>query len=123
MESSLPLHDRPAACVVAQQYSSATFVSLTFHSRKKKSRCVFLNVIIVTSFTFITNALRMTFGISESCHAWSVRTSFYHTYKLLTLYQNTKAYGGSALNFPTFLASIFDGGSKLAKRFERRAQG
>jgi hypothetical protein len=31
-----PQHDRPAACVIAQQYSSATFVSLRFHSGKKK---------------------------------------------------------------------------------------
>ena len=29
-------HDRPAACVIAQQYSSAIFVLLRFHSRKKK---------------------------------------------------------------------------------------
>jgi hypothetical protein len=27
-------HDRPAACVIAQQYSSATYVLLRFHSRK-----------------------------------------------------------------------------------------
>jgi len=31
-----PQYDRPAACVIAQQYSSATFVSLRFHYRKKK---------------------------------------------------------------------------------------
>jgi hypothetical protein len=29
-------HDRPAACVIAQQYSSVTFVSLRFYSRKEK---------------------------------------------------------------------------------------
>jgi hypothetical protein len=29
-------HNRPTACVIAQQYSSATFVSLPFNSRKKK---------------------------------------------------------------------------------------
>jgi len=40
MGSSRPLHDRPAACVVAQQYSSATFVSLPFLSRKKKKKSV-----------------------------------------------------------------------------------
>jgi len=28
--------DRPAACVIAQQYSSTKFVSLLFHSRKEK---------------------------------------------------------------------------------------
>ena len=29
-------HDLPAACVIAQQYSSATFASLHFHTRNKK---------------------------------------------------------------------------------------
>jgi hypothetical protein len=29
-------HDRPVACVIAQQYCSATFVSLCSHSRKEK---------------------------------------------------------------------------------------
>ena len=29
-------HDRPATCVIAQQHSSATFVSFNFHSRMKK---------------------------------------------------------------------------------------
>jgi hypothetical protein len=31
-----PQHDRPAACVIAQQYSSATFVSLRSHPRREK---------------------------------------------------------------------------------------
>jgi hypothetical protein len=30
------LHDRSAACVIAQQYSSATFISLHFRSRHCK---------------------------------------------------------------------------------------
>ena len=30
-----PEHDRPAACVIAQQYSSAIFASLRFNSRKE----------------------------------------------------------------------------------------
>jgi hypothetical protein len=34
--SDRPQHDRPAACVIAQQYSFATFVSMCFHSRKEK---------------------------------------------------------------------------------------
>jgi hypothetical protein len=29
-------HDRPVACVIAQQYSSATFVLLRFYSRAEK---------------------------------------------------------------------------------------
>jgi hypothetical protein len=30
-------HDLPAACVIAQQYSSATFALLHFHTRNKKN--------------------------------------------------------------------------------------
>jgi hypothetical protein len=76
MESSRPLHDRPAACVVAQQYSSATFVSLPFHSRtKKKNKYAFLDIFIATSFNFITKVLRLKLRIFESCQSWSVRTS------------------------------------------------
>jgi len=33
-ESDWPQYGRPAACVIAQQYSSATFVILRFHYRK-----------------------------------------------------------------------------------------
>jgi len=36
MEVDRPLHDRPVAYVIAQEYSSAIFVSLRFHSRKEK---------------------------------------------------------------------------------------
>ena len=35
MEPGRPQHTHPAACVIAQQYSSATF-SLRFHSDKEK---------------------------------------------------------------------------------------
>ena len=35
-EFDWPLHEHPAACVIAQQYSSATFVSLRFQSRIHK---------------------------------------------------------------------------------------
>jgi hypothetical protein len=31
-----PQHDGPAACVIAQQCSSITFVSLRFHFREEK---------------------------------------------------------------------------------------
>jgi hypothetical protein len=36
MERDRPQYDRTAAYVIAQQYSSAIFVSLRFHSRKRK---------------------------------------------------------------------------------------
>jgi hypothetical protein len=35
MEPDRPQRDRRAACVIAQQYSSATFVSMRFHSCKE----------------------------------------------------------------------------------------
>jgi hypothetical protein len=35
-ERDRPQHDRPKACVTAQQYSSAIFISLRFPLQKKK---------------------------------------------------------------------------------------
>jgi hypothetical protein len=39
-------HDRPVACVIAQKYSSATFLSLRFHSGKEKFGSHYRTVII-----------------------------------------------------------------------------
>jgi hypothetical protein len=36
LELDRPQNDRPAACVIAQQYSSAMFFSLRFRSRREK---------------------------------------------------------------------------------------
>jgi hypothetical protein len=36
MEPDRLQRGRPATCVIAQQYSSAIFVSFAFHSRKEK---------------------------------------------------------------------------------------
>jgi hypothetical protein len=41
LQRDRPQHDRPAACVIAQQYSSATIIVLRIHSRKKKVRRAF----------------------------------------------------------------------------------
>jgi argininosuccinate lyase len=41
MESDRPQHDCFATCVIAQQYSSSTFVSLCFHSLKEKQGAPF----------------------------------------------------------------------------------
>jgi hypothetical protein len=41
LETVRPQHDCPAACVVAQQYSSATLLSLRCHYRKKKFGAIF----------------------------------------------------------------------------------
>ena len=36
LEPARPDHDHPPICVIAQQYSSAAFVSLRFHPRREK---------------------------------------------------------------------------------------
>jgi hypothetical protein len=46
MEPDRPQHDRSAARVIAQQYSSSTFVSLCFHSRKEKQGARFRNLFL-----------------------------------------------------------------------------
>jgi hypothetical protein len=48
-----PQYDCFAACVVAQQYSSTTFVSLCLHYRKEKFGPHFKNVIVSPFFTFL----------------------------------------------------------------------
>jgi hypothetical protein len=50
LEPEGPLHDSTTACVIAQQYSSSTFLSLSFHLCKTKFDALFKNVII--SFLF-----------------------------------------------------------------------
>jgi len=37
LKTERPRHERAAASVIAQQYSSVTFVSFFFHSRQKKN--------------------------------------------------------------------------------------
>jgi hypothetical protein len=54
LELNRPQHERPAACVIAQQYSSATFVSLRTHSRKKKN-----SAYIFKMFLFHFNFLKL----------------------------------------------------------------
>jgi hypothetical protein len=60
--------DRPAACVVAQQYSSATCVSVLFHYRTEKFGTPFKNLISVC-------LILLKFGKSEtgavSVTAWT----------------------------------------------------
>jgi hypothetical protein len=45
MKFDRPQHDRHAACVIAQQYSSATFISMLFHSGKEKFDVLFKYII------------------------------------------------------------------------------
>jgi hypothetical protein len=44
-----------ATSVIAQQYSSTTFVSLHFHSHQEKFRTLFKNVILSICFYFLKN--------------------------------------------------------------------
>jgi hypothetical protein len=47
VEADRPQHGRPPpASVIAQQYSSATFGTMRFHSRKEKFGVHFKNVIL-----------------------------------------------------------------------------
>jgi hypothetical protein len=42
--------DRPAVFVIAQQYSSTTFVSLPFHSLKENSACLRKVIVFLLHF-------------------------------------------------------------------------
>jgi hypothetical protein len=46
LEDDQPQHYRPAAFVIAQQYSSATFIAFGFHSSKEKLGAHVKNIII-----------------------------------------------------------------------------
>jgi len=50
METDRPQHDVPVACVIAQQYSSATFVSLRLEPHQKRNAALFKSAIF---FKFI----------------------------------------------------------------------
>jgi hypothetical protein len=53
LEPDRSQHNRPAACVIAQQYSSTNFVSLRFLSRKEKMGPLFKIIIIVILVIFL----------------------------------------------------------------------
>jgi len=61
LEHDRPRHDRPAARVIAQQYSAPTFTSQCGHSCKEKFFAHFENV--VSTFYFFLN--RLIHGVSE----------------------------------------------------------
>jgi hypothetical protein len=52
MEKYRSQQERPAACVIAQQYSSTTSLSQGFHSRKRKFYKHFKGVIISVFLLF-----------------------------------------------------------------------
>ena len=41
LEPDRPQHDIPSTCVIAQQHSSATFISRRLYSRKEKIQVAF----------------------------------------------------------------------------------
>jgi hypothetical protein len=47
-----PQYDHSAACVIAQQYSSTSFVSLRFRSRREKFSARLRNIIIEIFYYF-----------------------------------------------------------------------
>jgi hypothetical protein len=47
LELHTPQHDSPTTCFIAQQYSSATFVSLRFHSLKERIGVLYKNIFFV----------------------------------------------------------------------------
>jgi len=46
LDTAWPQQERPAACVIAQQYSSLTVDSLSFHSGKENLDAVFTNIFL-----------------------------------------------------------------------------
>ena len=50
LDTAWPQQERPAACVIAQQYSSFTVDSLSFHSGKGKLDALFTNIFIINYF-------------------------------------------------------------------------
>jgi hypothetical protein len=65
LDTAWPQQERPAACVIAQQYSSFTVDPLSFHSRKRKLDALFTNI-------FILNYYIVSFKILELLYLWIV---------------------------------------------------
>jgi hypothetical protein len=53
MKPHRPQHDLPIACVIAQQYSSATFVSLRLEPHQKRKAAIFENAIASIYFLLL----------------------------------------------------------------------
>ena len=74
MELDRPQHDRPAACVIAQQYSSATFYSLRFHSHKENFgiRCknVINSIYLLIFFFNFRNLKQLERGVYVNMEIW-----------------------------------------------------
>jgi hypothetical protein len=66
LESDRPQHNSPIACVIAQQYSSATLVSLRFHSCTKKIRRTFQNYHYFNFFFYV-----LKIGLFQNYITWN----------------------------------------------------
>jgi len=58
LETDRPQHYRSAACVIAQQYSSATLVSLRCHSCQEKLGPFFKKNVFISIFSLFERKLR-----------------------------------------------------------------
>jgi hypothetical protein len=52
LEPDRPQRDRPATCVIAQHYSSGTYITLRYHCRKVKFGALFKDSNISIPLTF-----------------------------------------------------------------------
>jgi hypothetical protein len=62
LETGRPQYESSAACVIAQQYSSITFLPLSFHYGKEKFIAPFRNVITIFLFFNTPNSKITYFG-------------------------------------------------------------
>ena len=70
LELDRPQHDRSSTCVIAQQYSSITFVFLRFHSLKEDLCARYFSI----CFSPFQNCVRFKYGnlkLSKSVSIWS----------------------------------------------------
>jgi len=75
LERDRPQHDRSVACVIAEKYSSATLVSLCFHSRNEKDD-MFQKFCRFRFFCYkIAEVVECVFRCGRSCRLNHVQTS------------------------------------------------
>ena len=81
-EPDRPQQDHPAACVIAQQYSSAAGFTLRFQSRKEKYGARFMNI--------ITSCLHFKIAHLWNCVVWNCVSQGMFTSKNKHLYVEIK---------------------------------
>ena len=79
VETDRPQHDRSAVSVIAQQYSSATFVSWHLHYSKEKNRCALQKKKVTILILFCTNSVRQklhNFQLRQTVQIYCGRTFY-----------------------------------------------